>query len=256
MNIDNIDNTFAAQLSAAGVFDAAHLLQIDADAVFGVLLHSAAHPYRRYRWFVNMDEFGNRVIHATPPEEELGWTPWERWRMRDGRVMREQWVFEPARRWQLLDESQDNHMPRFAPHPASLREQLLRARVDVTANVLGLDFDAVFIQPLTDEAQAAYRRLRWAVIPHWLAGDGPVIYALPPMHQSDRLPWESWYRDSAGRLTHHVHYTVAHSQSQGTWQEGAGSLQRPPEVMGVLWHWHDAPAMTPALALESRDRRQ
>jgi hypothetical protein len=25
-------------------------------------------------------------------------------------------------------------------------------------------------------------------------------------------------------------------------------LQRPPEVMGVEWHWHDEPFMTPALA--------
>jgi len=158
-------------------------------------------------------------------------------------------VSEPGRRWRILDEAHDALAPRFAKSPTSLREQLLLSRVDAAAQVLGLNFDATFITPATYDMQQTYMKLRWAVIPHWLAGDGPVIYALPPMHKSDVLPWESWYRDGSGKLIHHVHYTAQHRQSQGTWQEGAGSLQRPPEVMGVVWHWHDEPSMTPALAL-------
>jgi hypothetical protein len=249
MDNNPIDNSFATQLGNAGIFDAAKTMSMDVDAVFGSFLTSPAHPYRRYRWFVNMDEFGNRVIHAAPPEEEMGWTPWERWRIHDGRIIREQWVSEPGRRWHVLDESLDVLTPRFAASPPSLRVQLLLSCVDVAAHALDLDFDATFISPATDDVQKMYMQLRWAVIPHWLAGDGPVIYALPPMHKSDVLPWESWYRDGSGKLIHHVHYTAQHPQTQGTWQEGAGSLQRPPEVMGVVWHWHDEPSMTPALAL-------
>ena len=248
MHTNPPDNDFAAQLSAAGVLHTAHLMQLDVDAVFGALLQRASHPYRRYRWFVNMDEFGNRVIHAAPPEEEMGWTPWERWRISLNSVVREQWVSEPEKRWRLLNESQDDLTPRFAVRPASLRDQLQRARIDIAAQVLGMNFDGTFIAPASASVQDVYMRLRWVVIPHWLAGDGPVIYALPPMHKSDLLPWESWYRDG-GKLIHHVHYTVAKPQSQGIWQEGAGSLQRPPEVMGVVWHWHDELSMTPTLAL-------
>jgi hypothetical protein len=249
INMNTLYSDFAAQLSAAGVFHAVRLMQLDVDAIFGALLHGAPHPYRRYRWFVNMDEFGNRVIHAAPPEEELGWAPWERWRISGDKVVREQWVSEPGRRWRVLDEATDDLMPRYATSASSLREQLLKSRVDVASHVLGIDLDATFITPVSSQFQHIYRQLRWAVIPHWLAGDGPVIYALPPMHKSDVLPWESWYRDGSGKLIHHVHYTIQQPQSQGTWQEGAGSLQRPPEVMGVVWHWYDEPSMTPALAL-------
>lgn len=249
MNSNTIDTNFIAQLSEAGVIAAASDIQLDVETVFGTLFVNAAHPYRRYRWFVNMDEFGNRVIHAAPPEAEMGWTPWERWRISDGRVIHEQWVSEPVRHWHMLDEALDDLTPRFATRPSSLLEQLVQSRVDVAAQALEMGFDATFIQPVPASIQATYLRMRWVVIPHWLAGDGPVIYALPPMHQADVLPWESWYRDGSGTLTHHVHYTVTHTKSQGTWQEGVGSLQRPPEVMGVMWHWHDEPSMTPALAL-------
>jgi len=89
MDNNPIDSTFATQLSYAGIFAAATSMGMDADAAFGSLLSRPAHPYRRYRWFVNMDEFGNRVIHAAPPEEEVGWTPWERWRISGARVVRE-----------------------------------------------------------------------------------------------------------------------------------------------------------------------
>jgi hypothetical protein len=248
MSNSPIDNAFAAQLSNAGIFQAAQAMKLEVDEVFGSLLSTPVHPYRRYRWFVNMDEFGNRVIHAAPPEEEMGWTPWERWRISKGKVVREQWVSEPGRRWHVLNVATDDLAPRFAATATTLREQLVRSRIDVAANVLGMDFDATFVTPVSAQVQSTYMQQRWAVIPHWLAGDGPVIYALPPMHKADVLPWESWYRDDAGVLIHHVHYTVPHEKSQGTWQEGAGSLQRPPEVMGVEWHWHDEPFMTPALA--------
>jgi hypothetical protein len=249
MSNQPIENTFVAQLSNAGLVPAAQFMGLDVDAVFGSLFSMPAHPYRRYRWFVNIDEFGNRVIHAAPPEEEMGWAPWERWRISNGKCVREQWVNEPAGRWHVLDEPTDDLTPRFAKRPTTLREQLVQSRVDVAAQAMRLDFDATFIAPVPAHVQSTYLRLRWAVIPHWLAGDGPVIYALPPMQRADALPWESWYRDGRGTLIHHVHYTAPHAKSQGTWQEGAGSLQRPLEVMGVVWHWHDEPAMTPALAL-------
>ncbi len=147
MNTTRIDNDFAAQLSQAGIFHAAHLMGLDADAVFGALLNTPAHPYRRHRWFVNMDEFGNRVIHAAPPEEEMGWTPWERWRVAGQRIVREQWVSEPGRRWRVLHEPMDDLTPRFARQAANLHDQLLRSRIDVAAHELGLDFDATFHQP-------------------------------------------------------------------------------------------------------------
>lgn len=242
-----LDLDFLTQLSNAGVIGAARALGLDFDAAFGPLCASPAHPYRRYRWHVNADEFGTLVIHAAPPEEEMGWAPWERWRSVDGAVRREAWVSEPGRRWRALDPDGGALRPRFAVPPAGLSEALALARVDDAARALGFDAQAELLAPLSAPMQAQYAQFRWAVIPHWLAADGPVIYALPPMHRADAWPWESWYRDGAGRLTHHVHYTAPHPRSQGTWRDGAGSLQRPPEVMGVTWHWHDQASLAPAL---------
>jgi len=120
-------------------------------------------------------------------------------------------------------------------------------RVDEAAAYLGFDAHATLVVPLREDGQRVYSEYRWVVIPHWLAKDGPVIYALPPMHRADIWPWESWYRDGAGALIHHVHYAAPHPRCTATWRESPGAPQRPPEIFGVTWHWYDEPTMTPAL---------
>lgn len=254
LDID-IDHGFLATLRAAGINSACNEMDIDFDEVFAPMAARVNHPYRQYRWSVSRDEHGNPVIHALPPEEEIGWTPWERWNMINNIPIRTAWVLYPVKepvkggivRWYKLEEP-DNLLPRLLHKTGNLDTVLHLARIDVAADWLGMDFKAVFIDPLNPKAQKIYARYRWVVIPHILAIDGPVIYALPPMDKSDDWPWESWYTDGITPVIHHVHYTREKINTTGNWTEGPGAPQRPSEIFGLTWHWYDDPEMIPALA--------
>ncbi len=249
------DHDFMGLLVGRGVKDAAKEMGIDFDKIFSPMTESANHPYRRYRWSVGRDEFNQPLIHALPPEEEMGWTPWERWGFIDHKPIRSAWILYPVKQpvkrdvinWYVLEES-GNLFPRLLSETQNLVTQLRLARIDVAAEWLGLDFEKIFIDPLPEEIQNIYKQYRWVIVPHMLAADGPVIYALPPIHQADDWPWESWYTDGCLPQIHHVHYTKRNGNTTGTWSEGTGSPQRPPEIFGVKWYWYNDLDMVPALA--------
>ena len=249
------DAGFLAQLSAAGVLAAARETGGGMEAVLVAMTGTAGHPYRNYRWWIGRDANDNPVIHAMPPEAEVGWTPWERWVVTNGKPAHQAWVLYPLEKptdkgipiwYQLKDEV--GLEPLFLHPAATFEAQLRRSRVDVAADVLGLDFRKTFLDSLTPALRETYRQFRWVVIPHSLGADQPVIYSLPPMNRSDVLPWESWYTDGVIPRIHHVHYTAETSLAKSRWSESAGALQRPAEIAGVTWFWHDAASMTPALA--------
>lgn len=246
---------FLARLTTAGVFDAAHEIGLDLDQYLLPVGKDTNHVYRRYRWSVGYHDGGGTMISALPPEEELGWTPWERWyRDKTGKTRKESWVMYPLRnpvdkgvaRWYKLAE--DDIKPRYLEKPGTLKEQLRIARIYEAASVLGFDADEVLLRPLSSQAMSHYQNFRWVVIPHILGKDGPVIYILPPMNRSDEWPWESWYTDGKVKLIHHVHYTKETSKTKGSWTEYPGAPQRPPEIFGVIWYWYDDATLTPTLA--------
>ncbi len=254
---NGLDKAFVTQLRVAGVITAAESIGLDFEKVLLPLAYSAVNPYRRYRWSVGSDASGNQLINAVPPEEELGWTPWERWFSKDGKPSRESWVLYPIRKVNVFDmpiwyalQEEPALTPRYLAQPERLEDRLRLARVDVASRLLGLDMRKELTEPLSPKARDIYAQFRWVVVPHRLAHDGPVIYALPPMHLSDQWPWESWYTDGEIPLIHHVHYTAQTPRTTGKWAEGVGAPQRPPEIFGVVWHWYDDSSMVPALATE------
>lgn len=233
---------------------------IEFDVVFGPIATSLNHSYQRYRWSVSRDEHGNPVIHALPPEEEMGWTPWERWSLIENKPTRTEWVLYPIKesferniiRWYVLEVS-DNLVPRFLHEANDLATKLSLARVDVAAEWLGIDFQEVFIDSVQELVQETYTKYRWVVIPHVLAQDGPVIYALPPVDKTDDWPWESWYTDGSIPQIHHIHYTQQKEYTSGSWKEGAGAPQRPPEIFGFTWYWYDEPNMNLRLSMNKNN---
>ena len=74
-----VDFDFLSMLSMSGILDAAKKIDLDVKTYLAPLGTITGHPYRRYRWSVGYHENGGIMISALPPEEELGWTPWERW---------------------------------------------------------------------------------------------------------------------------------------------------------------------------------
>ncbi len=252
---EDMDHGFLSILSAAGINSACNEMDIDFDEVFAPMAARVNHPYRQYRWSVSRDEHGNPVIHALPPEAEMGWTPWERWSVKYNIPVRTAWVLYPVKepvkkgiaKWYTLEES-ENLMPRLLHKTEDMDTILRLARIDVAADWLGLDFKTVFVDSLTTKAQKIYARYRWVLIPHILANDRPVIYALPPMDKSDDWPWESWYSDGITPVIHHVHYTQEKLNTTGIWTEGPVAPQRPSEIFGHTWYWYDDPEMIPALA--------
>ena len=252
---NEIDRDFLASLSSAGILDAARQIGLETDKYLKPLAQRVDHNYRRYRWSVGYHEGGGVMISAFPPEEEVGWTPWEIWYKDDqGITRKESLVLFPLKdptsagvaHWYKLDE--DGLMPRYLNTPANLKEQLRRARIYDAARVLGFDTEEVLIAPLSEKAKSYYQQCRWVVIPHILGGDGPVIYILPPMDHSDVWPWESWYSDGKVKLIHHVHYTKENKLTKGDWNEYPGAPQRPPEIFGVVWYWYDDLQLMPAMA--------
>lgn len=243
------------RLRAAGIWDACFELKINFNEVFGPLVSEVDHPYRRYRWSVSHDAHGGVMINALPPEEELGWTPWERWSLVNGKPVRTEWVKYPLKEtlksgvvhWYKLS-SAETLTPRFLKDVSDFEGQLRLARVDVASDWLGIDFEKTFLYTLSPDIQKLYQQYRWVVIPHILAFDGPVIYGLPPMDKSDYWPWESWYTDGKTQSIHHVHYTEKSALTKGVWFERAGAPQRPPEIFEYQWYWYDDKDMSPALS--------
>ncbi|GAA5509176.1 GH116 family glycosyl-hydrolase [Novipirellula caenicola] len=252
-----VDDEILPILRKAGVPEACEELGINFSDTFGRLNATPNHPYRLYRWSVSQGENGDPVINALPPEEEMGWTPWEWWTIENGKPVHLEKVQFPVKepiqrgivRWYTLDSS-DDLTPRFLREAADLETYLRQARIDVGSEWLGLDFKKVFIDSLTDETKERYRKMRWAIVPHVLAADGPVVCALPREGRFDVDPYECWYTDGKTPQIHHLHYTQKTPKTTGTWLEHRGTPQRSPEVLGRVWHWYDDPSMIPALEFE------
>lgn len=242
-------------LRRSGVLDAADSLGIDPASTFLPLTDSSHHHYARYRWSVSLDGADGPMIHALPPEEEVGWTAWERWAAAAGGTEHRSWVRAEAADgdanrtgWVTLDTDPTDLAPRELHPPADLRDRLDRARVFAAGRIVGLDVEREILGPLDARADERYRTYRWVVIPHALAADGPVIYACPPVARSDDWPWESWYIDSpGGSLIHHVHYTAEQAGCTARWREPVGAPQRPAEILDVTWWWYDDPQARPAM---------
>jgi hypothetical protein len=254
-NINTLDNEFLSLLSAAGIFEAARHIGLDIDKFLLPLARNSDHFYHRYRWSVGYHESGSMMISALPPEEESGWTPWERWYKDDlGVTRKDSWVMYPLKdttttgtsRWYKLNEN--DLLPRYLRRLFGLEDRLLQARIYEAANIIGFDADEILIHPLSENGRLYYQQCRWVVIPHILSGDGPVIYILPPMHRSDEWPWESWYTDGKVKLIHHVHMTKENKKTIGSWKEFHGAPQRPPEIFGVTWYWYDDKDLKPTMS--------
>ncbi|MGI9456330.1 MAG: hypothetical protein ACR2NU_07195 [Aeoliella sp.] len=250
-----VDHEFITKLSTSGVLPAARKIGLDTTTYLLPLAQRVDHPYRQYRWSVDYAPDGSLMINALPPEEEVGWTPWERW-WKDGDTLRhESWVLYPIRRpsaggmprWYKLDEKPTLH-PRLMFPPNDLEDKLRLARVYEAAQVLGFDAQELLIEPLSAEGRSRYLKCRWVVIPHILGADKPVIYSLPPMHLSDNWPWETWDTDGKTPLILHVHYTAKSPLTTGEWTLHPGAPQRPSELFGRQWYWYDKADLVPVMA--------
>jgi len=241
--------TLVERLRNGGVLDAFAAMGIDPAAMTQVLV-ATRHHYDRYRWSVALGDGSRTVIHAVPPEEELGWTPWERWVVDEaGRATRECWIAAPpgsGRRlgWQRLDDERTKGLqPLFNAGNDELRTRFDLTGVSAAFAVLGIDRDQFLA--MMGPVQDAYSWCRWVVIPHFLADDGPVVYSIPSSRSADGWPWETWY-SPGGPLVHHVHVDQPRPGCNEEWSEPVGAPQRPPEVLGRTWFWCDPGSATPA----------
>jgi hypothetical protein len=243
-------------LRQAGVAEAAREIGIDFQRTFTPLAAQTAHPYRLYRWSVSHAAAGGPLIQALPPEEEMGWTPWEEWFVSEGKPLRRAMVLYPVRKmtrgvphWWCLEQSRADLSPRCALPAATLEELFRRHRVFEAAETVGFDAQKVILNPLSPAAREAYLKMRWSIAPHRLAADLPVVQCLPPQDRLDQWPWETWYTDGKSPLIHHVHYAKANERTEPkSWRERDGAPQRPAELFGVEWYWYNDDSLNPALA--------
>jgi hypothetical protein len=243
-------------LRRAGVPETAREIGLDFERLFAPLAVTAGCPYQRYRWSVSYAAAGGPLIQALPPEEEMGWTPWEEWFALAGRPRRRAMVLYPVRQmtrqvpsWWCLEQSETNLSPRCATPARTLAELFGRDRILEAAAAVGFDAKKLILDPLSPRARAIYLQMRWSIAPHRLAADLPVIQCLPPRERAHQWPWETWYTDGQTPLIHHVHYAkpslLTHPKA---WRERDGAPQRPLELFGLDWYWYNDESMTPALA--------
>jgi hypothetical protein len=243
-------------LQEAGIPEAAKEIGIDYHQVFATLTANKQHPYSLYRWSVSHDAAGGPLIQALPPEEEMGWTPWEEWFRLGNKPVRRAMVLYPVRdmtrrvpRWWSLEESHTRLAPRCATPAKTLEELFHRNRIFEAAAAVGFDAQKAILDPLSRRAKDLYLRMRWSVTPHRLAADLPVVQCVPPKDRMDQWPWETWYTDGKTALIHHVHYTKPNQRTEPkAWREGRGAPQRPAELIGVDWYWCNEESMDPALS--------
>lgn len=237
-------------LHQTGILRVVESMGMDA-AQFANDICLSRHNYGCYRWSVGLGEGFQPVVHAVPPEEEVGWTPWERWSMKNGEALHQCWVAAPDSdhpewRWRTTsDEQKTDLQPRFTNLSRDLVTLLTTIRAGDAFRILGVEIDEIASE-LNSEARRRYSLYRWAVIPHFLA-DGPVVYALPPLLEAVNWPWESWYLEN-GCLAHHAHYLVPRSDNSHKWHEQPNTPQRPPEVLGQTWYWDDISMVAPVMA--------
>ena len=241
-------------LVKAGVPEASRGIGIDFEQTFEPLAREKQHPYGRYRWSVSYAATGGPVIQALPPEEEMGWTPWEEWFSLDGKPVRRAMILYPVKEmtrnvplWRVIDQSHTDLLPRRLIAVKKLEELFRRDRVYEAAAAVGFDAKKVIVENLSAEAKAIYVKMRWSVAPHRLAADLPVIQCLPPPDKLKEWPWETWYTDGKTPLIHHVHYTkpTGHTTPK-SWREQDGAPQRPFELFGHEWYWYNDESFIPA----------
>ena len=242
-------------LKDAGVPEASQALGINFGETFGSLDGKSHHIYLRYRWSVSYSVTGSPLIQALPPEEEMGWLPWEEWYSLNGKPVRRAMVLYPVKEmtrnvpiWWVLEQSSIELFPRDSIAPRTIEELFRRNRVYEAANAVGFDAQKLIIEPLSFNAKEIYLRMRWTVAPHRLAADLPVIQCLPPVDKLNEWPWETWYTDGKTPLIHHVHYTkpTGHTAPK-SWKERDGAPQRPFELFRHEWYWYNDDSFTPAL---------
>ena len=243
-------------LSMAGVREASELIGLNFEQTFAPLAREMDHPYNRYRWSVSYAATGGPIIQALPPEEEMGWTPWEEWFTLNGHPVRRAMVLYPVKEmtrnmplWWVLEQSQTDLLPRRLGKVKTLGELFRRDRIFEAASVVGFDAQKLIIEHLSPNAQDTYMQMRWSVAPHRLAADLPVIQCLPPKDKLNKWPWETWYTDGKTPLIHHVHYAHPTGRTASkSWSERHEAPQRPFELFGHNWYWYNDESMTPALA--------
>lgn len=242
-------------LKQAGVPEAANAIGMDFDQVFAPLAANSLHPYRNYHWSVSYSESGGPLIQSLPPEEEMGWIPWEEWFTMNGKPVRRSMVLFPVKQatrnvplWWCLEQSESQLSPRYADQAKTLEELFHSLRIFEASEAVGFDAQKIIIDPLSTKVSEIYLQMRWSVAPHRLAADLPVIQCLPPRDHSHYWPWETWYTDGKNPLIHHVHYSHPNPRTGSIpWNEREGAPQRPKELFGLEWYWYNDESMTPAL---------
>lgn len=235
------------------VLDAFARMGLDA-ARMGEALSATRHHYDRYRWSVALGDGFREVVHAVPPEEEVGWTPWERWTVdAGGEPSHRCWVAGPAEHgrrasWRsLADPRAVGLLPLFGTDvDDDLRRRFDLVGVGDALAILRID-PGDLLGPLGPQQLAWYTACRWVVVPHFLADDGPVVYSIPGPDSPPEWPWETWYA-AEGQTVHHVHMDAPRAGCTEPWSEPRGAPQRPPEVLGRTWFWGDPGSVVPAMA--------
>src|SRR5665647_3357433 len=116
-------------------------------------------------------------------------------------------------------------VPRLLPKTSNLETHLRLDRIDIASKWLGMDFKKVFIDSLSSGMQEVYDQYRWVIIPHILAADCLVIYALPRWINQIIGLGKAWYTDGITPIIHHhVHYIAKKTNTTGKWSEGPGAV--------------------------------
>jgi len=125
----------------------------------------------------------------------------------------------------------------------NFKKMLVKKGVDGACEKMGFNFEDIFFK-VVDLKINEYKDYKWYVWPH--SKVGIAIHAIPPLSESDILPWEEWFV-LEGKKIHNILFTKKKDKCDGEFEGTLDDKDHPKEVLGKKWYYYLDSVFTPSL---------
>jgi len=128
----------------------------------------------------------------------------------------------------------------------NFKKILIDAGVDIACKKMNFEFEKDFLDPASKKVEN-YKKYKWYVLEHSKVGS--AIHAVPPINESDILPWEEWFIFD-NKKVHNILFTKKQSRCDGEFEGTLDDKDHPKEVLGMKWYYYFDSSFIPKLFLD------
>lgn len=125
----------------------------------------------------------------------------------------------------------------------NFKKMLIEVGIDIACKKMGFEFEKNFINPANSKA-GRYKNYKWYVLQH--SKVGLAIHAVPPIKDSDTLPWEEWFILDNKKI-HNILLTKKLQKCDGEFEGSMDDKDHPKEVLGIKWYYYFDDSFIPKL---------